>query len=64
MYNIYRGFYPKGRGEVLLTVNPVGGHLNPIEINNYGDHPAIRGVIFISGPKYQTNKYQVYIHIT
>lgn len=43
----------------MLTVNPIGGHLNPVEINNYGDHPTIKGVMFISGPKHQTNKYQV-----
>lgn len=56
---IYRGFYPKGRGEVLLTVNSIAGYLKPIEINHYGDQPAITGIIFISGPKNQTNKYQV-----
>jgi len=59
MTYIYRGFYPKGRGEVLLTVNPITDYLKPIEINDFGDHPAIRGIIFISGPEHQTNKYQV-----
>lgn len=56
---IYRGFYPKGRGEVHLTVNPIGDHLKPVKINDFGDHPAIKGVILISGPKHQANKYQV-----
>lgn len=58
---ISRGFYPKGRGEVILTVNPIVSDLKAIELNVFGDHPSIRGIIFISGPKHQTNKNQVHI---
>ncbi|XP_060880160.1 RNA 3'-terminal phosphate cyclase [Metopolophium dirhodum] len=52
-----RGFYPKGRGEVVLTVNPVTEYLKPIEIINFGGQPAIKGFVFISGPKHQNNKH-------
>lgn len=46
-----------------LTVNPVVGYLNPITLINFGDHPAVRGIVFISGPKHFTNKHQVLIHL-
>lgn len=46
-----------------LTVNPVIGNLNPITLNNFGDHPAVRGIVFISGPKHLTSKHQVPIHL-
>ncbi|KAL4149987.1 hypothetical protein QTP88_003837 [Uroleucon formosanum] len=52
-----RGFYPKGRGEVVLTVNPVTEYLKPIEIMNFGSQPSIKGFVFISGPKHQNNKH-------
>jgi len=42
-----------------LTVNPIAARLKPIEINDFGNHPAIRGIVFISGPKHQTNKYHI-----
>lgn len=61
---IFRGFYPKGRGEVLLAVKPIpDGYLKPVNIDTFGDHPAIRGIMFISGPKHQTKKHQVLINI-
>jgi hypothetical protein len=41
---------------VVLTVNPVAEYLKPVEIINFGDHPAIKGFVFISGPKHQNNK--------
>lgn len=60
---IYRGFYPRGRGEVLLTVKPIANYLKPVIINDFGNCPTINGVVFISGPTHQTNKEQVFINI-
>lgn len=45
----------------MLTVNPIDVDLKAIELNDFGDCPSIRGIIFISGPKHQTNKNQVHI---
>lgn len=42
-----------------LTVKPIIGYLNPIQINQFGDRPAIRAIVFISGPE---NTHQVHIH--
>lgn len=40
----------------MLTVNPVNEYLKPVEINNFGGHPSIKGFVFIAGPKHQSNK--------
>ncbi|XP_050428789.1 RNA 3'-terminal phosphate cyclase [Adelges cooleyi] len=54
-----RGFYPKGRGEVILKIDPINGPLNPIVIDNFGDQPTIRGIVFLSGPRHLNNKHQI-----
>jgi len=37
------GYYPKGMGEVTLTVKPTS-HKNPIRLQNFGDTITVRGV--------------------
>lgn len=44
-----RGFYPLGRGEVIVDVKPVDT-LNAITLLDRGDPKIIRGIVYGSGP--------------
>lgn len=46
--NYFRGFFPKGRGEVLITLDPVH-HLKPITLLDRGDISGITIEAFTAG---------------
>lgn len=43
-----RGFYPKGRGEVLVTVNPLK-ELQPVVMTERGNITKIYGRAYVAG---------------
>ncbi|MBN1358091.1 RNA 3'-terminal phosphate cyclase [Candidatus Bathyarchaeota archaeon] len=61
------GYYPKGMGEVTMTVNPSDA-LQPIKLNNFGKLKRIKGVsvcTFLADRKVaerQTNAAHAYLH--
>lgn len=44
----FRGFYPKGGGELLVTVNPVK-ELQPVTMTDRGNIIKIHGRAFVAG---------------
>ncbi|KFM80604.1 RNA 3'-terminal phosphate cyclase, partial [Stegodyphus mimosarum] len=51
-FNCYirkRGYYPKGGGEVVISVTPVSKHLNPIELLKPAEVVDIKGRSFVAG---------------
>ena len=44
----YRGYFPKGGGEVRVTTTPVK-HLQPIEMTDPGHVTKITGTAFVAG---------------
>lgn len=48
--NIFkRGYFPKGGGRVIITVNPVANYIKPIELINPGEVVEIKGKSFVAG---------------
>jgi len=45
---VRRGFYPKGGGEVKVSVNP-SYTLNPIELTEFGEVQSIYGTAYVAG---------------
>ncbi|XP_035224088.1 RNA 3'-terminal phosphate cyclase-like, partial [Stegodyphus dumicola] len=46
---VKRGYYPKGGGEVVISVTPVSKHLNPIELLKPAEVVDIKGRSFVAG---------------
>lgn len=44
----YRGYYPKGGGEVRITTNPID-HLTAVELTEFGQIKRFFGRAFVSG---------------
>ena len=44
----YRGYYPKGGGEVIVQMSPVK-QLNPINLTDRGSVTKIHGRAFVAG---------------
>ncbi len=62
------GYYPKGMGEVTMTVNPSAGALQPIRLNKFGELKMVKGVsvcTFLADRKVaerQTKAAHAYLH--
>ena len=46
--NLHRGYYPKGGGEVVVTVNPIK-QLSPVTMTERGTITKIYGRAFVAG---------------
>lgn len=45
---IFRGYYPRGGGEVRITINPVD-RLNAVDLTEFGQIKRFFGRAFVSG---------------
>ena len=45
---VFRGFFPKGGGEVVFDVEPVQS-IKPVDMTESGQLSAVRGISYVSG---------------
>lgn len=49
IYYFYRGFFPKGQGEVSLEVKPVMKALKAADFTDFGELVSVHGIAYVAG---------------
>ena len=47
--SFYRGFFPKGQGEVTLEVKPLMKALKAADITDFGELVSVHGIAYVAG---------------